>query len=226
MCKQTHIPDPLFIFFLLVWALAGGCEEEVICDVLYPQPILEFKGIEEFSENGQEMIRYKLNTKNFLEYSDVLFEKSETSPCGDSRTSLEILDENNIELFQSCTLDSPVDLTRLSFSLPKEENAAREIFVRMTDHLCDKVYVSEKIPIFCLWAPVPELAFFGTEVDSNANEARVYTIYKLGLLNWQEYPDALFEKAPELASCGSNVSSGRTWVEILDEKGLHVYGYC
>jgi hypothetical protein len=43
-----------------------------------------------------------------------------------------------------------------------------------------------------------------------------YTRYVLSVVNWQEYPDWLFESEPDLASCGANASASRTWVDIRD----------
>lgn len=48
----------------------------------------------------------------------------------------------------------------------------------------------------------------------------------LSVANWRSYPEALFAPSPELAPCGANRNSSRTWVEIYDAKGVRDYGYC
>ncbi len=53
-----------------------------------------------------------------------------------------------------------------------------------------------------------------------------YDQYNLQVDNWPAYPNELFDPASDLAPCGSNTESSRTWVEIIDEDNNHVYGFC
>ncbi len=48
----------------------------------------------------------------------------------------------------------------------------------------------------------------------------------LSVKNYAAYPDALFSPAPTLPPCGSNANSSRTWVEIFDQSGKRLYGFC
>ncbi|OXU14292.1 WD40 repeat domain-containing protein [Sedimentisphaera salicampi] len=46
------------------------------------------------------------------------------------------------------------------------------------------------------------------------------------LLNAEAYPDQMFEDAPELAPCGLNYNSSRSWVLFYNQDDLQIYGNC
>jgi len=64
--------------------------------------------------------------------------------------------------------------------------------------------------------PAPELVFEGESGDR----------FLLGVTNWNAYPAALFEDAPELGPCDDNSSPARAWVDIYDQDNRYVYGFC
>lgn len=57
-------------------------------------------------------------------------------------------------------------------------------------------------------------------------DGKQWTRYKLAVLNYEAYPNELFAPAPDLPPCGLNTKAARTWVEILDERGKRIYGFC
>jgi hypothetical protein len=79
--------------------------------------------------------------------------------------------------------------------------------------------------------PPPELAFKGSE-GATTPEGRELVRYRIAVTNSMSFPAELFEVAPNLAPCGRNDRSSRTWVEILvtDRPGRpakrRVYGFC
>ena len=72
--------------------------------------------------------------------------------------------------------------------------------------------------------PAPELVVTGTEDFVIGNQEK--TRYRLGVLNWEVYPDELFDPAPELPPCGLNTNSPRTWVDVYSWDGTRLMGYC
>ncbi len=72
--------------------------------------------------------------------------------------------------------------------------------------------------------PDPELSFEGSEEYSTA--AGDFIRYKLNVENYGVYPDFMFKPAPELPPCGLNENASRTWVEIYDNNGNNLYGFC
>lgn len=53
-----------------------------------------------------------------------------------------------------------------------------------------------------------------------------WTRYNLMVFNYEEYPNDMFAAAPNLPPCGQNTKASRTWVEIMDQGGKRLYGFC
>jgi len=67
----------------------------------------------------------------------------------------------------------------------------------------------------------PQLAFQSVEVREDGA-----TIYNFDVLNYSVYPAAFFDPAPDLPPCGLNTTSSRTWVDIYNQDGVRIYGFC
>lgn len=50
--------------------------------------------------------------------------------------------------------------------------------------------------------------------------------YKYNLDNFEVYPNELFAPAPALPPCGANTNSSRTWVDIYNQSGKRLNGFC
>jgi hypothetical protein len=50
--------------------------------------------------------------------------------------------------------------------------------------------------------------------------------YTVSVANAGDYADELFAPAPDLAPCGKNANSARTWVNIHASDGRYLYGFC
>jgi hypothetical protein len=72
--------------------------------------------------------------------------------------------------------------------------------------------------------PNPVLYLMGTEAYSAGGKQ--FIRYNYDVLNKGEYPDAMFAAAPALPPCGTNTKSSRTWVDIFDQRGKRLYGFC
>jgi hypothetical protein len=72
--------------------------------------------------------------------------------------------------------------------------------------------------------PNPQL----TEVKRESYEAngKMFLRYSIPVTNWQSFPDELFAAAPHLPPCGLNKEASRTWVDIFDQTGNKLYGFC
>jgi hypothetical protein len=72
--------------------------------------------------------------------------------------------------------------------------------------------------------PNPVLFFVGAEHATIGGKQMIR--YNYAVENFASYPDALFAPAPELPPCGNNTKSSRTWVDIYDQSGKRLYGFC
>ena len=72
--------------------------------------------------------------------------------------------------------------------------------------------------------PNPVLYLMGTEQFQTGGKS--FIRYKYDVLNRDSYPAAMFAAAPALPPCGANTKSSRTWVDIFDQRGKRMYGFC
>lgn len=72
--------------------------------------------------------------------------------------------------------------------------------------------------------PNPVLVFLGSE-PYTAN-GKQWMRYNYAVDNRADYPNELFAAAPELPPCGANTKASRTWVDIYDQSGKRLYGFC
>jgi hypothetical protein len=79
---------------------------------------------------------------------------------------------------------------------------------------------SEPTPII----PNPVLYLTGTEAYSTGGKNWIR--YSYDVLNKADYPAELFAAAPALPPCGTNTNSSRSWVDIYDQSGKRLYGFC
>src|ERR1051325_810808 len=72
--------------------------------------------------------------------------------------------------------------------------------------------------------PNPVLYFMGPEyfTINGVNIVR----YKFDVLNKDNYPADMFAAAPSLPPCGTNTKASRTWVDIYEQNGKRLNGFC
>lgn len=72
--------------------------------------------------------------------------------------------------------------------------------------------------------PNPILYFLGAEyVELNGKQI---TRYHFDVANKDVYPNDMFVASPELPACGQNTKAARTWVDIYDQSGKRLNGFC
>lgn len=72
--------------------------------------------------------------------------------------------------------------------------------------------------------PNPVLFFTGPEFSETGGKQ--WTRYTFAVANSADYPNELFAAAPELPPCGQNTKASRTWVDIYDQSGKRLNGFC
>ncbi|MBV8856630.1 MAG: hypothetical protein JOZ02_06700 [Acidobacteria bacterium] len=73
---------------------------------------------------------------------------------------------------------------------------------------------------------LPNPVLYLSEVESFQDGGKNYLRYKFSVMNSAEYPAVMFAAAPNLPPCGQNKQSSRTWVDIYDQQGKRLYGFC
>jgi hypothetical protein len=72
--------------------------------------------------------------------------------------------------------------------------------------------------------PNPVLVFSGQEYYETGGKQ--FTRYRYFVFNSDSYPTALFAAAPSLPPCGTNTNAARTWVDVFDQRGKRLNGFC
>ena len=72
--------------------------------------------------------------------------------------------------------------------------------------------------------PNPVLYFLGAEYVTISGKQ--FTRYHYDVLNKDQYPDNMFAASPNLPPCGANTKAARTWVDIYNQAGKRLNGFC
>ena len=72
--------------------------------------------------------------------------------------------------------------------------------------------------------PNPILYFLGAEYVEI--KGKQITRYRFDVLNKDQFPDEMFAASPALPPCGGNTKAARTWVDLYDQNGKRLNGFC
>ena len=72
--------------------------------------------------------------------------------------------------------------------------------------------------------PNPILYFIGAEFAEISGKQ--VTRYRFDVSNKEQYPDDMFAQSPDLPPCGANTKAARTWVDLYDQSGKRLNGFC
>jgi len=65
-----------------------------------------------------------------------------------------------------------------------------------------------------------------TGIETYSAGGKQFIRYKYDVLNKDAYPLEMFAPAPNLPPCGANTKASRTWVDIYQQNGKRLYGFC
>ena len=72
--------------------------------------------------------------------------------------------------------------------------------------------------------PNPVLFFIGQEQVQSGGKETIR--YRYSVENKDKYPAEMFAPAPNLPPCGQNTKSSRTWIDIYEQNGKRLQGFC
>lgn len=72
--------------------------------------------------------------------------------------------------------------------------------------------------------PNPVLYILSTETFHQGGKDWIR--YKYDVFNKADYPAEMFAPTPDLPPCGKNTQSSRTWVDVYDQNGKRLNGFC
>ncbi|MEO8434685.1 MAG: hypothetical protein ABI596_07300 [Pyrinomonadaceae bacterium] len=74
--------------------------------------------------------------------------------------------------------------------------------------------------------PLPNPVLFIVGQEPFESQGKQMIRYRYDVDNSANYPDALFAPSPALPPCGANTKSSRTWIDIFDQRGKRLNGFC
>ena len=74
--------------------------------------------------------------------------------------------------------------------------------------------------------PSPNPILYLTGTESYTVNGNNFVRYRYDVLNKDAFPADLFAPAPQLPPCGANTNSSRTWIDLYDQQGKRLYGFC
>lgn len=75
-------------------------------------------------------------------------------------------------------------------------------------------------------APVPNPVLFLSHVEYVTSAGKLVARYNYDVLNFADLPNAMFAAAPTLPACGTNPNASRSWVDLYDQAGKRLNGFC
>ena len=72
--------------------------------------------------------------------------------------------------------------------------------------------------------PNPILYMTGFEAFQSGGKTMIR--YRYDVFNKSAYPADFFAASPQLPPCGNNTKAARTWVDIYDQSGKRLNGFC
>lgn len=199
-----------------------------------------FNRIETKSDEGVQDL-YVFGVDNYSDFPEELFEERiDLSQCSyPSRSTVSIFDENDNIIESICQFNESIDLSKLIVTVPAGNCPPSSVYIEISDLECGSVYQSNTLnlqpyadstcfndrPCFPN-INEPYIGFGGTEDYSTGGGQNLWTRYRIPVTNWMDIPSELFDPAPDLAPCGLNNNSSRTWLNIYNDQGQRLYGFC
>ena len=74
--------------------------------------------------------------------------------------------------------------------------------------------------------PPPNPVLYMTGTESYTTNGKKFVRYRFDVSNKDEYPADMLAAAPQLPPCGANTKASGTWVDLYDQRGKRLNGFC
>ena len=74
--------------------------------------------------------------------------------------------------------------------------------------------------------PIPNPVIYLMSTDTVQQNGKTFVRFHYDVFNKDQYPADMFAAAPNLPPCGANTKSSRTWIDLYDQSGKRLYGFC
>ena len=74
--------------------------------------------------------------------------------------------------------------------------------------------------------PVPNPVLVLTSTEPVTVSGKTFIHYNYEVFNYQDFPSEMFAASPQLPPCGKNTKASRTWIDLFDQQGKRLFGFC
>jgi hypothetical protein len=74
--------------------------------------------------------------------------------------------------------------------------------------------------------PLPNPVLYFTGFEPFETGGKQFIRYRYDVFNKSSYPADFFAASPQLPPCGNNTKAARTWVDVYDQSGKRLQGFC
>src|ERR1041385_6626845 len=132
---------------LFLIAAAGNNSLRAVPEPPLPNPVLYLIGIEYYTANGKNWVRYEYDVFNKSEYpADMFAAAPALPPCGKntnaSRTWVDFFDSRGTRLYGFCALGKPDDLGKIWFAVEDGVMPPSYVYIELNDRQTNTKYKS------------------------------------------------------------------------------------
>jgi hypothetical protein len=73
---------------------------------------------------------------------------------------------------------------------------------------------------------LPNPVLYLTRIEPHKAGGKNFVRFRYDVFNKDAYPADFFAASPQLPPCGKNTKAARTWVDIYDQTGKRLQGFC
>lgn len=73
---------------------------------------------------------------------------------------------------------------------------------------------------------LPNPVLYLMKIEYFQNGGKQFIRYRYDVFNKSAYPADFFAASPNLPPCGNNTKAARTWVDVYDQSGKRLQGFC
>lgn len=73
---------------------------------------------------------------------------------------------------------------------------------------------------------LPNPVLYLTSIEPHQAGGKQFMRYRYDVFNKDAYPADFFAASPSLPPCGKNTKAARTWVDVYDQSGKRLQGFC
>ena len=98
--------------------------------------------------------------------------------------------------------------------------------MRSLKHVCAVIFLAAAFAGIAAAQDLPRPVIKVVRLEDKVNNGYRVRTFEMEITNRGEFAAELFAPSPDLPPCGKNANSARTWINIYNENGARLYGWC